>query len=64
MVEFIKGIGKMENKMVTVFILEKMASLDKDIGRMEKESSGWMKNENILMLYFINFYNFLLFIKK
>ena len=55
MVEFIKEIGKMENKMVMGFILEKMASLDKDIGKMEKESSGWMKNEHILMSYLINF---------
>ena len=59
MVEFIKEIGKMENKMVMGFILEKMASLDKDIGKMVKELNGWMKNEFNLMhcYFFINSIN-------
>lgn len=46
MVESIGVNGRMENNMVLDFILGKIKSKEKDIGKMEKELNGLMRIKN------------------
>ena len=49
MVEFLRVIGKMENKMEKEnFIIRKMEYGEKEYGKMEKEFNGYKKINNML----------------